>query len=501
MKRHQLNHFKKYLRYAFVALAMIGASTICYKADHLWAEVKIGSEAPPLEVDDAVAKLSSTISNIAEKISPMVVSVHSEIVVEQRYQNPFRGNPFGQDFFDFFYDQRRMPHGQQPETREFKQQGMGSGVIISAEGYVLTNNHVVGEADSIYVTLTDQRKFEAEIVGSDKMSDLALIKLKDPPNNLPVVRLGDSETLKVGELVIAIGSPFGYSNTITQGIVSAKGRTTGLNLYENYIQTDASINPGNSGGALLNLKGELVGINTAIASRSGGSQGIGFAIPINMAKVIVDDLINGGSVKRGFLGVMPQDLDKNLAEHFGLDEISGTLISQVVEDSPAEKGGFQQEDVVLKVDGKKVNNANHFRNLVALLRPGKTVEFEVMRDKKPETLKVKIGIRDDSLPAGFKDSEGSDRKPLLGLKLENIGEEHIRTYGLQVESGVVITNVKINSEADRAGLQKGDVILRIGKTDIKNTADVSKAVKKVKDQVLVYIDRNGQPLFKSLRLK
>lgn len=500
MKRNQQNHFVKYLRFAFIAVAMIGATTLIYKADQLWAEAKIGSEAPPLKVDDAVAKLSMTISNIAEKISPMVVSVHSEKVIEQRFQNPFRGSPFGQDFFDFFGDPRRIPRGQQPEPREFKQEGMGSGVIISKEGYVLTNNHVVGEADKIYITLTDQRKFEAEIVGSDQMSDLALIKLKDPPDNLPVVRLGDSETLKVGELVIAIGSPFGYSNTITQGIVSAKGRTTGLNLYENYIQTDASINPGNSGGALLNLKGELVGINTAIASRSGGSQGIGFAIPINMAKVIVNDLLNGGSVKRGFLGVMPQDLDKNLAEHFGLKEISGTLISQVVEDSPAAKGGFQTEDVVLKVEGKKVENANHFRNLVALLRPGQEAAFEVMRDKQLKTLNVKIGIRDDQMPSGFKDME-NEGKPLLGFKIENVGEEQIRAFNLQVESGVVITHVKLNTEADRAGLRAGDVILRIGKTDIKNVGDVARAVKKSKNQVLIYIDRNGQPLFKSLKLE
>jgi serine protease Do len=500
MKRHQPNKWYSRLQYLLVAISMITASTFLIKADRLWAEVKIGSEAPPLKVDEAVSKLSMTISNIAEKISPMVVSVNSEIVIGQRYQNPFRGSPFGQDFFEFFNDPRRTPRGQQPETREYKQQGMGSGVIISEEGYVLTNNHVVGEADSIFVTLTDQRKFEAEIVGSDKMSDLALIKLKDPPNNLPVVRLGDSETLKVGELVIAIGSPFGYSNTITQGIVSAKGRTTGLNLYENYIQTDASINPGNSGGALLNLKGELVGINTAIASRSGGSQGIGFAIPINMAKVIVDDLINGGSVKRGFLGVMPQDLDKNLAEHFGLEEISGTLISQVVEDSPAAKGGFQQEDVVLKVEGKKVNNANHFRNLVALLRPGTSVKFDVMRDREPKTLNVIIGTRDDAVPSGFRENEQA-KKPLLGLKIENIGEEHIRTYGLQVEGGVVITHVKINTEADRAGLRSGDVILRIGKVDIKNLSDVQRAVKKSQNKVLIYIDRNGQPLFKSLKLE
>lgn len=499
MKSHICSTLRIKLRYAIMTLAMVATAMIIYKSEKLWAEVKLGSDSPPLVVNEAVAQLSLTMSDLAEKISPTVVSVHSEIVIKQRgQQNPFE-ELFRNDPFGFFNDRRQMPRSR-PEQREFKQEGMGSGVIISKEGYIITNNHVVGEADNIYITLTDQRRFEAEIIGTDKMSDVALIKLKDPPDNLPVVRLGNSDETRVGELVIAIGSPLGYSNTVTQGIISAKGRTTGLNLYENYLQTDAAINPGNSGGALLNLKGELIGINTAIASRSGGSQGIGFAIPINMAKSILKDLLDGGEVKRGFLGVYLQELDDNLAEHFGIKELKGSLVTNVMEDSPASRSGFEQGDLIVKINNEVVKNTNHCRNLVALLKPGQEIDFEILRESKKKTLRVKIGMREANSFTTTPE-RGHDKKPLLGLKIENIREEHIQTFRLNHERGVIITNVKVNSEADKAGLRAGDVILRVGRMPIKNVDDMVSAIKQSNEKALLLIDRHGQQIFKGIKVK
>jgi len=450
-----------------------------------------GSSGDRLTVDPLVEKLSNSIADVVEKVTPTVVSIHSEKTVQM---SPEMMNPF--EFF-FGPPQGFMdPHQGRSMPKERKQEGLGSGVIISPEGYVLTNNHVAGDADTIYVTLNNKRRYEAKIVGSDEMSDVALLKLVDAPKDLPVAMLGKSESIRVGEMVLAIGSPLGYPNTVTRGIISAKGRTTGLNLFENYLQTDAAINPGNSGGALLNMKGELIGINTAIASRSGGSQGIGFAIPIDMAMHLVKDLLDDGEVNRGFLGVMPQEVDDRLRNHFGLDQVGGALITEVMPDTPAQKAGIRAGDVIIKIDGEDIRDLNHFRNCVAMLAPGKVVEMVLVREGKNMTVKVTLTQRDDGkVPS----REGGSSNQKLGLKVEPLGEELARRFGLKSETGVVVVEVQPGSEAEEAGIQVGDAILAFNREVIKNLEDLKNAVKEVAGSALILLERQGQRFYTTMK--
>ena len=332
---------------------------------------------------------------VAKEVSPAVVFIQVEKTTEQPQMSPFASpfnGPFGDDFFRRFFGTPPQGHGHGTmPKREMRAQG--SGFIISPDGLIMTNNHVVGGADKVTVRLHDGREFTAKVVGTDPPTDVAVIKID--ANDLPVAQLGDSDKLEVGDWVLAIGNPFGLSHTLTAGIVSAKGRSgIGLADYENFIQTDAAINPGNSGGPLVNLDGQVVGINTAIFSRSGGYMGIGFAIPINMAKQIRDQLVENGTVTRGQLGVYIQDLTDDLAQSFGLKDSKGILISKVIEDSPAAKAGLKQGDIVLKADGKPVGKVNEFRNGIAMTAPGTVVRLDILRNGKPEQIKVTIGKRD-----------------------------------------------------------------------------------------------------------
>jgi serine protease Do len=437
-------------------------------------------------------KHSQTVVDVVKKVTPSVVSIHAAKIIQVQPHQYF--NPF-EEFFGEPFGRRR----QKPESRQYKQQGLGSGVIVSKDGHVLTNHHVAGEADEIKIALNDDREFEAEVIGSDKLSDMAVLKIKKPPKDLPVAVMGNSDELEVGESVIAIGSPFGYSNTVTSGIISAKGRTVGINSYENYLRTDASINPGNSGGALVDLDGKLVGINTAIASRTGASHGIGFAIPINMAKDIMNALLDKGSVVRGYLGVYLQDLDKNLVTALGLKSNKGVLITNVIEDSPADKGGFKEGDVVIKADGKKIKDMNRLRNLVAMLKPGNTYQFIVIRDKKEKTLKIKIGERDDDKQAAGKEKESKDK---LGLTLEDISPAHAQRYKLSRQSGVIVTGVKVGSKADKAGFMHGDIVLNINREKVGSVKDFNNIIKKQKQgNVLVLVERQGMKKYIGLNLK
>ncbi len=432
----------------------------------------------------------NSIAQVVEEVVPKVVSIHAEKIIEvqpHQYFNPYE---------DFFFGN---PRQQKPKSQKRKQQGLGSGVIFSKEGHILSNHHVAGDADKLMVTLSDGREFEAELVGSDKLSDVAVIKIKKPPKDLPVISLGNSDELRVGERVIAVGNPFGYSNTVTSGILSAKGRQVGINSYENYLQTDASSNPGNSGGALVNLKGELIGINTAIASRSGASNGIGFAIPINMAQSMLSELMEGGSVTRGYLGVYLQDVDKNLSEALGIKKTQGALITKVIEDSPAEKGGIEERDFIIEVDGKKIKNVNHLRNIVAQLKPKKTYKFKVIRNNKKKTLKVAVGVRD-----GEDLAQGKHKKveTNLGLALENINQNHIYRFNLNRKSGVIVMGVEGGSKSEDAGLRPGDIILSVDKEKIKSIRDFKNAIRKSKKKsVLVLVDRQGSTQFLGLKIK
>ncbi len=352
----------------------------------------------------------------------------------------------------------------------------------------MTNNHVVGHADKVTVQLLDGRDFDAKIVGTDPATDIALIKI-NADEKLPFLKLGDSDKLEVGDWVLAFGNPFGLSHTLTAGIVSAKGRSgIGLSDYENFIQTDAAINPGNSGGPLVNLDGEVVGMNSAIFTRSGGYMGIGFAIPINMAKNVRDQLIEHGTVKRGRLGVYIQDLTKELADSFGIDQREGILVSQVMADSPAAKAGLQQGDVILALNGDKVDKVSKFRNKIAFTNPGTKVKLLVLRDGKKETIVAEIGTLET-------DQQGhavsADALPKLGMTLQGLTPELADQLGYQNASGVVVTAVESGSIAAQAGIKRGDLIEEVNRTQVKTPAQVKQLIKDSNKKTVLLLVRQG----------
>ena len=425
-------------------------------------------------------------SSVVKKAGPAVVHVRVEKSVKNRLQqNPM--DLFNDPFFErFFGPQFRHPRGEEQPPREFKQRGAGSGFIISKEGHILTNNHVVGEADTITVRLADEREFKAEVIGVDPQSDVALIKIDG--KNLPVLPLGDSDKLEVGEWVIAIGSPFELNQTVTVGVVSAKGRNRmGISDYENFIQTDAAINPGNSGGPLLNIHGEVVGMNTAIFSRSGGYMGIGFAIPINMAQNIQEQLLKHGKVTRGWLGVVIQDVTDELAKSFGLENTRGVLVSEVSDESPAGKAGLRQGDVIIKLNGTETKDVTALRNKVAMILPGTEVSIEFVRDGKTKKLTVTIGEQPENFgKAGFT-GDGSLQK--MGLTLQDLTPELARQFNYDEDQGVLIADVEPESPADMAGLKAGQLIEEVNKNRVRNLAELKKVLDESRndDQVLLRV--------------
>jgi len=433
-------------------------------------------------------QMGKAFSSIAEKTSPAVVSVKAERTVTRRYSTP-QESPFGDDFFYFF--RPPSPRQRQPE-RQYKepQTAQGSGFIISDEGYILTNNHVVDDAEKVSVELADGRSIDAKIIGTDPESDVAVLKIDD--GKQPYLELADSDTLEVGEWVLAIGNPLGLSHTVTAGIVSAKGRSSlGLATLENFIQTDAAINFGNSGGPLINLDGKVVGINTAIVG-STGNIGIGFAIPINMAKHVYQQLIDGGTVEHGFLGVMPETLTSDKAPFFDLDEnTKGVLITEVTEDSPAEKGGMRHNDVVIELNGEPVESADTFRNKIAMLKPGSKVKLVVWRDGRRRNLTVELGKRPSI--AELRGDLPTETVDELGFTVQNLTEEVAESYGYKGQSGVVVDEVEPGSEAARNGIVQGTLIKEINLREIKNTRDFNDAIKdaKKKGRVLLLI-RQGR---------
>lgn len=409
--------------------------------------------------DNDLASLQQTskaFSSVAKKAVPAVVFIKVEKTVEAA-----QGAPFGNsDPFGFFYD--RQPR----QPREYRQMGQGSGFIISEDGYIMTNNHVVGDADVITVKLNDGREFKAKRIGGDEKSDVAVIKIDG--ENLPILPLGSSDSLEVGEWVIAIGNPFGLAETLTFGIVSAKGRSTvGINDYEDFIQTDAAINPGNSGGPLINLEGEAIGINTAIFSSSGGSVGIGFAIPINMAKNIKDQLVKDGKVTRGQLGVMIGELTKDLADYFGADSTKGVLVSAIMKDSPAEKAGLEAGDIILKIDGRDVEGTGQLRNTVAMVAPGTKVQLLVYRNGREKTVTVSIGELSETVV----NKEASELPKKLGLTVQDLTEEMRQYYSLGSEEGVVVSGVDPDSRAFAAGIRPGTIILSVNRSKVGSTKE------------------------------
>jgi len=423
---------------------------------------------------ELLRQTSEAFSSVAAKAVPAVVFIKVERTIETGYMTspevPFGFNdPFG-FFGDEFYN--RFFRGRRPsQPKEYRQTGQGSGFIISNDGYILTNNHVVGEADEITVKLHDGREFDAKLVGTDEKSDVAVIKIEG--KNLPEMPIGDSDNLKVGEWVIAIGNPFGLAETLTSGIVSAKGRSTvGINDYEDFIQTDAAINPGNSGGPLINIEGKAIGINTAIFSNSGGNMGIGFAIPINMAKIIKDQLVKTGKVTRGQLGVMIGDLTQDLADYFEIDSRRGVMVNDVLKGTPAEKAGLEAGDIILKIDGRDINNIGDLRNTIAMVTPGTKVKLLIHRDGKEKTVTVKIAELSDTQTLA--DTSKLDQK--LGLTVENLSEEASRYYGLRSNAGVIVSDVNPNSNAYREGIRPGMIILSVNRRKVDSVEKFNEAL-------------------------
>ena len=442
-------------------------------------------EAKPLDPDIALLdRTAKAFAKVVQKARPAVVFIRVEKTVEKstsqgpfNYMDPF--DFFNDPFFQRFFGPRF--HRPQPK-RKFKERGQGSGFIVDKKGYILTNNHVVGGADLIEVRLFDGREFKAKIIGTDPQSDVAVIKI-DADDDLPVLPLGDSDKLQVGEWVIAVGNPFGLSESVTVGVVSAKGRNRiGINDYEDFIQTDAAINPGNSGGPLINIRGEAIGMNTAIFSRSGGYMGIGFAIPINMAKAVMRQLIEKGKVVRGWLGVVIQEIDEDLAKSFGLEKPEGVLVTEVADDSPAKRGGLKQGDIILQLNGQKVKDVGDLRNRIALTPPGTKVKLLVLRDGKKKLLVVKIGEKPgETTVAGVR--HGILKK--LGLSIQDLTPELAEQFGYKEGQGVLVSEVEPGSPAERAGIRAGFLIEEVNRVRVHNVKECMEALRKSKRRVLL----------------
>ncbi|MDH3721701.1 MAG: DegQ family serine endoprotease [Desulfobacteraceae bacterium] len=431
-----------------------------------------GSFYPPYSVaakSDTTFLPPDSFSDLAESASPAVVNIRTVKTIKGggRVFRHFKKGPFGdddpmKDFFDRFFDE--------DQKRDFKQRSLGSGFIIDKDGYIVTNNHVIDNADKIVVILKDEKEFEAQIVGRDKNTDLALIKI-ELNHNLPVLRFGDSDALKVGQWVVAIGNPFGLEQTVTAGIVSAKGRVIGSGPYDDFIQTDASINPGNSGGPLLNMKGEVIGINTAIVA---GGQGIGFAIPVNLAKNIIAQIKSTGEVTRGWLGVGIQDISEEVAEYYGIKEKKGVLVTEVFPDDPADLAGIKPKDVIISVNGKTVDSARLLTGMIADTHVGDTIQIKINRNGKTRTIDVKIAKREETKIAG-RSTQEKEQGP-LGIQVSEITPETARRFNLKDAKGVIVTGVDPESKAAEAGLQIHDIIREINHKNITSVSDLNKTI-------------------------
>jgi len=484
----QKKHFKLILIALLIAGAMVGFGY------GLSSAVK-SSDLPAL-TESTVSEspmVPANFSDLAEKVRPGVVNI--QVVkkvknVDFGFRN-FSGNPFGDKnpFGDFF-----GPFSEGNPPRGFEQRGVGSGFVMSQEGYILTNNHVVEDADQIKVKLSNGKEFNGKVIGRDPKTDLALLKIEGG-SDLHPLKLGNSEDLKVGSWVVAVGSPFGLEQTVTAGIVSAKGRVIGSGPYDNFIQTDASINPGNSGGPLINMKGEVVGINTAIIA---SGNGIGFAIPINMAKEIAPQLREKGHVTRGWLGVSIQEVTPELAKSFDLKEKKGALVGQVVSGSPAEKAGIEQGDVILEFDGKEVADSKDLPRIVASTPVGKGVTVKLSRNGKLVDHQVKVGELEEKAEVAKTPTHRS-----LGITVQNLTPEIAKGLGLKKETGVVVTRVEPGSPAANAGIQTGDLIQEVNRKPVKNAEDFVQKVEKTKDQenVLLLIQRGQNTLFAAVTTK
>ncbi len=435
-----------------------------------------------------IEETARAFSDIVRAVSPSVVNISSTKTVRRQGQ---------EDFFDFF--------APAPDSRskKWKEQSLGSGVVVAPDGLIVTNNHVVEQSDEIRVILYDKRSFKARVIGSDPKTDIAIIKID--AKGLQTIPWSDSDRLQVGEFVLAIGNPFGLSHTVTMGIISAVGRAdVGISDYEDFIQTDAAINPGNSGGPLVNTRGELIGINTAIFSRTGGYQGIGFAVPSNMVRSVIDQLLKEGKVTRGWLGVSIQELTPELAQKFGLSAPEGALISDVMKGSPAHRAGVLRGDIITRFNGKRLRDVASLRNLVAQTRIGSEVELIILRKGKEYSVRVKIvempSDPSDYTPSSGKATEGVETA-LSGVAVIDITQAVAKQLGLSAdEKGVVVMKIEQGSIADLSGLREGDLIQEIDRQKVGNLSDFNRIVSRLKgnEQILLFINRGGKKFYLTL---
>jgi Do/DeqQ family serine protease len=447
-----------------------------------WSPRAMAANPEPVDSQTVLRSLEDAFVSVADRVTPAVVNVSVKSKrVAQESEGPERQERFreffGPEFFERFF-RRRQPR---EDSR-----AMGSGVIVDARGYILTNNHVVENAETVEVRLSDDRKFQATIVGRDPKTDLAVVKITAPAGSLPVAPLGDSDKLRAGQWAIAIGNPFGLDRTVTIGHISATGRThVGVATYEAFIQTDASINPGNSGGPLLNIEGKVIGINTAMVS---SGQGIGFSIPINMARDIMTQLISKGRVVRGWLGIAIQELTPELADSFGVKPDSGVLVADVMKESPAEASGLKAGDIIVEFDGAPIKNVTDLQKRVAAVEPGRPTPLSVIRDKTSTRLTVKIGEQPGDEVVATTPAEET-----LGLTVEPLTPEAAQRFKLNTQVGVIVSDVASGSSGEQAGIRAGDAILEINRQPVRDVLTFKQIIASVKpgEVVPVYIQRGG----------
>jgi len=454
------------------------------------------SSNPPATLklaDTSEGPSKSSYAPLIKEVLPSVVNISSSKVVHNRMSSE-EGMPMDPFFRQFFGQEG---NGRFNMPRDSREKALGSGVIVSPEGYVLTNNHVVDGATDVRVTLSDKREFQARVVGADPKTDVAVLKID--AKNLTPITIGDSSKVQVGDVALAIGNPFGVGQTVTKGIISATGRgNLGIEDYEDFLQTDAPINPGNSGGALINDRGELVGINTAILSHgSGGSQGIGFAVPANLARQVMDQVLKNGHVTRAYLGIYPQDVTPRMAKAFGEKDSQGIVVGDVSPNSPAKEAGIQRGDIILKVNGKPVTDSNQLRMSISMMQPGSELKLKILRDGTQRDATVKLAeMPKESAKADSHDDQGGGSKALEGVEVSGLDSRTARQLGIPERTkGVVVTDIDPASKLADSGLQKGDVIQEVNHQPVTSVSEFQSAVRKAGGDPLFLVNREGRTLF------